>query len=66
MSISPTTSPFSSAFWFGRFMWIFMTCFAIICSEVNSVSDPATRNKTYPIALLVVLVLDYEDHVKPR
>lgn len=36
MSISPTISPFSSPFWFGRFMWMFMTCFAIICKAFQS------------------------------
>ena len=63
ISISPTASPFSPVSSFGRFMWMFMTCFAMVYNDLGS-SSLRMDESTYPIPLFVMFVLDDEDHVK--
>lgn len=65
MSISPTASSAVCLF-----MWMFMTCFAMVCRAIPVVSLPPSllkkRKDAYSVSHLVVFVLDDENHVETR
>src|ERR1700731_5375020 len=61
----------SSTFWFGRFMWRFITCLAMICSvppETHTLDQCQAEgvSQTCLVSRLVMLVLDDEYHIEPR